>query len=887
MIKSLSQLSAISISLGLFALPVYADVVQDNTLGTSVSSGSTFSIHGGTLKGTNLFHSFSEFSIADPQKAQFSISPGSGITDIFARVTGNNPSIIDGRIQVMSPDPINLYLINPNGITFGSNASLVLRGSFFASTAESIIFNDGSEFSATNPTGSELLTISVPTAVQFGKNPRDINVQNPSSLEPFGGEAIALVGGNLNIQGGTIQSPNGRVELGSVGSHSRVGINANTGQLNYDSVTNFQDISLSQGVKVSVTGNGQGNINVQGRNISLSEGASLVNVSNGIDSGGEITVNASESLTLRGTNSSNFPTSIQTDTISNNFLGNSAAADVNIKASQITVGEGSQISASTYSLSRGGNVNLEADRITITGVTPNNKAGGIFVRTRGLAPAGNLNITSQDLTVGDRAILSTQTLEGIHNGGDMNINSDRLLVENGAQLQVGTRGAGNTGDLIVKSDTITVRGTGVSASGLFNQVETENATGNAGRLQIDTRELFVEDGAQISAATKGRGNAGDLLINASESVEVTGTGQSDRGTTFSGIITQVDINATGNGGNLELNTTRLNVNSGGAISGGTTGTGEGGDVTISASESITVRGSEGNFTSGISARTRTSANAGNLSIHTQTLTIADGATATVESLGTGDAGNMSISARLIDMNQGSITGETTSGRGGNLTIIGNDIRLLNRSLISTTAGTADAPGAGGNITIVADTIVGLQNSDITANSFRGKGGRIDITAQGIFGLEFRESLTSENDITAISLFNPSLNGEVIIQTPDIDPTQGLTDIPVLENPEPIAEVCKSRATGSRELNLGGRGTPTGSADALTSSDDGLIGAIAPVTSAGEPIAEADRQLVEKGDRELLLAQGWYTNSNGQLVLTETPNAIASQTSAALPRGCNG
>ncbi|MEM9539515.1 MAG: S-layer family protein [Cyanobacteria bacterium P01_E01_bin.42] len=904
------KFSVLCLGLSLLTLPVYADVIPDNTLGTTSSPGSTFKIEGGTQRGTNLFHSFSEFSIDSNQEAKFTNIPLS-VTDVFARVTGGSASVIDGKIRMPFNPAVNLYLINPNGITFGSNASLVIRGSFFASTAESIIFNDGSEFSATNPTGSNLLTVSVPTALQFGNSPGAINVENPPNLEPFLEKTIALVGGDINIQGSTIRSENGRVELGSVGNYSRVGIDANSQQLNYDGVHDFQDISLTEGAKIDesrnvvlhgrdisltegakidVSGNGSGNIVLHGRNISLTDGSSLLNIRNGTESGGGITVNASESLTLRGTDSSNFPTSIQTETALN-ASGSGTAGNINIQSSRVTLEEGARISSSTYSSGIGGDLNVKADRITITGVSRNNQPSALLVRTLGLAEGGNLNITSSEMVAGDRAIISTQTLEGNYSGGDININSDRFVVEGGAQVQAGTRGAGDGGQMNIRANTIFLRGTGVSSSGLFNQVETENATGNSGDLRIDTQKLFVERGAKISARTLGQGNGGQVLINASESVDITGTEQGDRDTFFSGIITQVDTNATGRGGDIEINTTHLNANSGGAISGGTIGAGEGGNVTINASESVNIRASEGIFTSGISARTRTAANAGNLSIHTQTLTITDGASATVESLGMGNAGNMEIVARLIDMNQGTITGETTSGEGGNLIIVGNDIRLLNNSSISTTAGTADAPGNGGNITIVADTIAGLQNSDITANSFRGEGGQVNITTQGLFGLAFREDLTSENDITAISLVDPRSNGEVNIQTPEIDPTQGLTDTPTLENPELIVTVCPARATGSPELKLGGRAIPSRSADIL---DDGLISAIAPVTSAGQAIAPAHRQPVEKSDtatatlreRELLLAQGWYVNGEGQLVLTATsPQASASVATAAAPTGC--
>ncbi|MEM9539512.1 MAG: S-layer family protein [Cyanobacteria bacterium P01_E01_bin.42] len=946
-----SQFSLQALSLCLLTVSVQAQVSQDstpiNTQVDSISVPDTFKIEGGQTLGDNLFHSFDEFTIPDSMTATFQNSHH--IENIIGRVTGNSISEIYGTVETQGM--ANLYLLNPNGIIFGENAKLNIGGSFFATTADRIVFADGTEFSATEIATNPILTISVPTAFQFGDRAGSIRVQGNGHNIGIGqfGEAISLTPNNSNSQnlvllgngvsldGGNLIARDKRIEIGSVGDRSRVGITADLA-LDYTHVRDFQDISLSNRSSIDVTGNGGGAIALHGGQITITEGSSVLAIAEGANTGGNVAINASEMLALSGSKNG-FPSSILTET---SLTSTGSAGNVAISTPQLTIQAGAQISSSTFSSGRGGNIQINADDIIISGtnstgnpsglyagtansgnagnieidsdrislqeggrivtdtissgrggnisvtantldlkgMTPDELSSGLFAITMGFAPAGTIAIDSNEIRVSEGARISALTLYAKQPGGDITINTDFLEILSGSQLQAGTFGAGDGGNIQIRADEISLQGAGRSVSGIFSQVNEIDATGNSGNAILETRKLSVTDGAQISVSTFGIGNSGELAIDAAESVEVSGRGQtSDRETISSGILAQVNADASGNGGDLDINTARLNVTSGAGISVGTIGTGYSGNLAVNA-ESVTLREGE------ISARTRASGNAGNLDIDTQTLTIADGANVTVESLGTGDAGNLSISARLIDINRGQITGGTTSGEGGNLSILSNDIRLLNRSLISTTAGTADAPGNGGNITILADTVVGLQNSDITANSFQGEGGRIDITAQGIFGLKFRENLTPLNDITAISLFDPSLNGEVHIQTPEIDPTQGLTDIPTLENPEPIARVCPARATGRRELKLGGRGMPSGSADALTSSDDGLISAIAPVTSAGQAIAPADRQPVERSERELLLARGWYINDSGQLILTEAPIENTPQISAALPTGCN-
>ncbi|BAZ41351.1 filamentous hemagglutinin family outer membrane protein [Calothrix sp. NIES-4101] len=145
-----------SVSIGyLFAsCPVLAQISSDNTVGTQVNpSGSAgniiYEITGGSQFGSNLFHSFREFSVPTGGEAFFKNTANlNNITNIINRVTGGSISNIDGLIK--ENYGANVILINPSGINFGANAQLSIGGSFLASTANSLKFADGAEFSATD-----------------------------------------------------------------------------------------------------------------------------------------------------------------------------------------------------------------------------------------------------------------------------------------------------------------------------------------------------------------------------------------------------------------------------------------------------------------------------------------------------------------------------------------------------------------------------------------------------------------------------------------------------------------------------------------------------------------------------------------------------------------
>jgi large exoprotein involved in heme utilization and adhesion len=371
--------------------------------------------------------------------------------------------------------------------------------------------------------------------------------------------------------------------------------------------------------------------------------------------------------------------------------------------------------------------------------------------------------------------------------------------------------------------------------------------GKAGNLSIDTRNLIVRDGAQVSSGTFGEGAGGNLTVNATGSVQL--IGESVNGQFVSGLFSRT-VNR-GKAGDLSIETGNLIVRDGAQVSSGTRGEGAGGNLTVNATNSIQVIGrtADGQFPSLLTATTTASGNAGDLLLKTRQFIIEDGgqvssqqttATATgnvgninievqvlavrnnasitvedrstrVDGQGTEPIGNINIQTESFTIDRGIISAETASTNGGNIALDVQDLLLLrNGSLISTNAGTVGAGGNGGNITFNGNFIVAVpkENSDITANAFTGQGGRVEINAQSVFGIQARPQLTPLSDITASS--ERGIAGVVSINTPDVDPNRGLVQIPVdvTDASGLIVQTCptgNTTANQSNEFVITGRG----------------------------------------------------------------------------------
>ena len=187
--NAIGYTTVLSVAIGTSA---QGQIVPDRSLGTAVErQGEVAEITGGSQAGSNLFHSFQDFSVSTGGTAFF--NNGLEIDNILSRVTGGRISSIDGLIRANGD--ANLFLLNPAGIIFGENARLDIGGSFLGSTAVGLLFEDGTEFGA--DINSPVLTINAP----IGLNLRDTVGDIASTGNLNSDRQLTLAARNLNLEG--------------------------------------------------------------------------------------------------------------------------------------------------------------------------------------------------------------------------------------------------------------------------------------------------------------------------------------------------------------------------------------------------------------------------------------------------------------------------------------------------------------------------------------------------------------------------------------------------------------------------------------------------------------------------------------------------------------
>ena len=743
--------------------------------------------------GQNLFHSFQEFNVRNGQSVYFA-NP-TDVRNILTRVTGNNISNIQGTLGV--DGSANLFLMNPNGIVFGQNARLDVAGSFVGTTANAIGFGDRGFFSATNPENVlPLLTIQ-PSAFLFNQIAVSnivVNSNAPSApgssflgLRVPNGQNLLLLGGNVDIDGGQLNAFGGRVEIGAVAGVGAIGLNADD-SFSFPVSIPRANVSFTNGSRVDVRLDTAGSIDITAGNVDvLNRSFLLAGIRSGYESpdsqAGNLTLNAIGRIQVG-------QTSLLGNLVSTN--ANGKGGDLNITAGSLFVTGGAELASSSFGQGNAGSVIIYVtDRIIFDGTSIDGQSpSGAFstLEQGAIGRAGNVDITTGSLSVINGAQLDTNTngqgnagsiiihatnrvsldgrssngrslsrvrstveKSGVGQGGNVDITTGSLLVTNGVQLQSGTSGQGNAGNVVIRADRVlfdngfalsTVEKSGAGQGGNVSTVEKSGA-GQGGNVDITTGSLSVINGAQLQSSTSGQGNAGSVVIHATDRVFFDGSNTA--------AFSRVEQEGVGRGGNVKISTGSLSVTNGAGLTASTFGRGDAGSVIIHARDHVSF--------DGISANGQFS-----------------GATSRVEQGGVGRGNNIEISAGSLSLTQGAQlqSGTFGTGRAGSIVVRVRDRVLLDGSAVSS-AVQQSGVGQGGDIEISTGSLFLTHGAQLVAATLgQGNAGGVTIRASRSVLLTNTNPITGRSSAIFSRNFSATTGqgGRIRVTTPTLTIANG-------------------------------------------------------------------------------------------------------------------
>jgi filamentous hemagglutinin family protein len=773
----------------LLIIPLFtnAQIATDGTLGPALQlQGANYQIGAnlGRQVGGNLFHSFQDFNLNSTESATF-LGPNH-IQNVISRVTGGNPSNIDGLFRSTIPGA-DVYFLNPYGILFGPNARLDVQGSFHASTADSLNFKDGGRFDARNP-GNSILTIAPIESFGFLTNsPAPLSVQG-SQLEISEGKTFSLIGGNLSITGAQIKAPTGRINLASVAEIGDV----------IPKVEDFVvpslhgDMIISENSLIETSGEGGGTIDIRSGQfvmdnstiaintlnsqasgkidlkaeaISLMHGATISSHIEGSGIGADINLSATESITVAGEN---------TDLKSSRLLAyagrdendTSNAGQISLKAKNIVFKDGAVILTEIRGSGQGSQVTLTADESVLFTGTGSQQEGfptSIRMITRNQPENANKNgdllITADNIAVKDYAYLYTST-DGQGKSSEIILNASDILIEE-AWVISDTTNIADAGSITVEVDNE------LKLSQSSYIITLSVAAGNTGNINIQAKNILLNEGSYFMSLTHSTGKAGNIQVKAIDTVTIT---EADSQGWGSGIISDAtptvkDITG-GNGGDITIKAGQLLMEEGGHISASSYSplglqAGLGGNIYIEVEGTIELIGAnphgenaEG-FASGIYARSvgvrDNGAKGGNIRLQAKSLTITDGAAITSSTNNNAPGGTIDI----VVQDTVTINGDASEiplrkpGMSQLRYVEEYSPTLLNQSTSGIYASSKDnneQAGPAGKITLVAKNLILTDKGTIsTSSAGGGKAGNITLDVTQL-QMDNTATIRSENQL---------------------------------------------------------------------------------------------------------------------------------------------
>ena len=719
-------------------------VVSDSSVGTIVEGcdTGTCSITGGQVGQGNLFHSFDQLSWGADRGISAVVFQGSDNVDpvehIFARVTGSLPSTIDGLLQTTGNlKTADFFLLNPQGVVFGENATLDLGGSFVVSSGDRFWFENGVFFSASDRTfAPELLTVSVPLGLQYGaETPGEITVRGrgqtvtgtPNTLTEIQAttttgltvaprQTLALLGGRVLVDGAALQAPHGNLVIMGLGESNAPPIALTPGfeglgwqfQLPHAlAQSSLQPITFENG-SVASANNG---LYAVASNLTLAEGSYLLSQGAGANPAAILQLQLSDRLYL-------------TDqaAIVSEVADAAPGKSMEVTANQIELDNGTRLMTVAFGNGQAGNLTLEAEQ-SMRVIGPSQIRSSTF----GAGNAGQISIHSPLVGLIDGGVITATTLNpATGNSGNINLHAETIEV----------RGM----------DPITLQPSAIRSASL--------SVGDAGVVEIHSDRIVLEGGGRITALTAHRGTAGQLRINASESVTVKGVGLGNNPSSISvgATILAPTVRTAfsllnvpqGDGGELWIRTPQLRVTEGGLIAADNQGSGKSGSLWIRTEQTEVTQGGQ------ISALAF-NGQSGNIEIDTHTFTLNRGLI-NASVLGQGNGGNINLRATgtialtgiphavetlleqflnngidfLGSLSSGLLNGlisfSANQGNGGSININGENLNLSSDSIVSASS---LSTGNSGMIRLAVTNTIDLDSSYVLTTAF-GSGNAGDL-----------------------------------------------------------------------------------------------------------------------------------------------------------------
>ncbi|MFH0729972.1 MAG: filamentous hemagglutinin N-terminal domain-containing protein [Pseudomonadota bacterium] len=859
----LSTLSCLIVSTIPFTVsPVWADIVTDGSLGPAVEIlGPDYTITAdlGVQRGGNLFQSFSRFNIDTGEKALFS-GPAS-ISHVISRVTGGQASRIDGALACDIPGA-DFYFINPAGIVFGPNAALNVGASFFVSTADYVRLCDGGSFSASDSAHSSL-TSAPPSAFGFMDSaPGNISIQGRLAVPE--GNSLTVVGGDVGLSAGTVEVSGGVLSIAATASTGEMTL----ADLDATSFDKLGTISLSRDSVAVSRGVSKAAVFIRGDRF-IMDHSTLGVVNDGNVAVGDVNIGLTGSLEMG-----------DSGVLASAAYGEGKGGDIRVSAGSVVLSSGAQLYTHTAEAGDAGNISIQTDEsVTISGKNEAGTISRLMSLSDGSGGSGNIDISTAALHLeSEGRIINHHNNDGYRgttsiSAGSVVMDDNSILMCGNLDLEAGTIEISDGAYIwgrpslynpeappllrINASESLYITGQGqaeepwrnkthplytgihtdsfVFPKGVVGSIELSsplivvnesgqistrtNTSDPGGNIVIDTDKLMLWEGGQVAADSNGSsifdGPAGNITINASESVDISGS----NGKVWSGLLStsrsrgdagQIEVItplltigdegiihvglsrfSEGNAGKILLKTDRLQILPGGEITTFSEGHGGEGQIEILSKDSIFIRygliatsgdihGAAGdiilktpslNLVGGIISAgmlEEGGQKGGNIVISADKMTLESNSEISAFSLGSGDAGSILFDTGTAYLSDSAITTQTVSSDGGDIYFKNEAMTLLNMVNSKITTTVAGGQGDGGNITIERPIFVVLENGEIIANAFEGAGGNIQINTQ---------QLIQDPDSRIEASSRKGIDGRIDISSPDTDISGSITVLP--------------------------------------------------------------------------------------------------------------